>query len=54
MVDFTENKITCQELYYRDIDGYLQDRITNLTFDCNLILPSDNKDELINYFKNNF
>jgi hypothetical protein len=54
IIDFVENKITCQGLYYKDIDGYLQDRITNLTFDCNLILPSDNKDDLINYFKNNF
>lgn len=55
LLDFTKNKIPCQGKYFKDIDGYLQYRINYLLIGCNLIFNySENKEDIINYFKNNF
>ena len=55
ILDFTENKITCQGLYFNEIQGYLQCRINDLVIVCNLVFNhSENKEDIVNYFKNNF
>src|SRR5574343_468896 len=55
ILDFYDNKITCQGFYFKNVDGYLQYRISDLVIGCNLIFNhSENKQDLVNYFKNNF
>jgi hypothetical protein len=55
LVDFTEDKITCQGTYFSAIPGYLQHRLNNLEIGCNMVLNlPDNRKEITNYLRDNF
>jgi hypothetical protein len=59
IIDFTENKIKCQGLYFNEIEGYLRHRILDMNISANLIIfysidSQEYRDFQIEYFKNNF
>lgn len=51
LIDFVENKITCQGLYFKDIEGYLRRRIMDLNITIDFMVHGDNNDDIIKFLK---
>lgn len=54
ILDFMDGRIKCQGLYYNEMEGYLRCRILDMIIGCNMVLTSDDRVEVIEYFRNNF
>lgn len=50
LIDFYENKISCQKIYHKNMEGYLKTRLKNLQIITYNILPnSENYKEIKKY-----